>query len=265
MYEAFWGLKTSPFTTNPDPRFYYRSPRHEEAINRLLYVILTKNRAAAFLSGEVGSGKTMICNLLRTHPKLQEHTVIYIPSAFYTHIDFIKEILFQFHADVKTDSKAELIRQLQNLMISNYKRNKKTVVIIDEAQAITDMQIFEEIRLLLNLQFNNDFIMTLIFVGQPELGALISGIPQLEQRIAIRYHLTALSLKEAIEYILTRLKLAGATEPIFSKQAMETIFDYTSGIPRKINNLCDLCLLAAYSQKTKTVSSALVQSVYENY
>src|SRR3989339_158266 len=220
MYEAFWNLRQSPFSANPDPRFYYRSFRHEEAINRLLYVILAKNRAAGFLSGEVGSGKTLICNILRTHPKLSNDKVLYVPSAFYSHTDFIKELLLQCGIEYSTDSKAELIRLLQNFLIQNVQKGKRTVIIIDEAQAITDKQVFEEIRLLLNLQFNNDFIMTLIFVGQPELSVLISNIPQLEQRISIRFHLTALDLKETIEYVLYRLKIAGARDPVFSKQAL---------------------------------------------
>lgn len=144
------------------------------------------------------------------------------------------------------------------------KNKKTTLLIVDEAQLIRE-DVFEEIRLLLNFQLNDQFLMTFILIGQPELKDIIRKYKQLDQRIAIRYHLNALNIEETIKYVSFRLEKAGLTEQeIFPPESIEEIYYYSEGIPRKINNVCDLSLLIAFSLKSKIVEPDIVRKVIQD-
>ena len=141
--------------------------------------------------------------------------------------------------------------------------DKDSVIVIDEAQLITDRQSFEELRLLLNFQLNNRFLLTLILLGQPELNDTLKSIPQFEQRIALKYHLSSLVYEEMVKYIEFRLKKAGLSRTVFTSDALELIFEYSEGIPRKINNLCDMGLLVGWSLKSEYVSEQIIKNILE--
>lgn len=158
-------------------------------------------------------------------------------------MDFLKEILFQLGIEKTADTKPDLLHILNDALLQNLAKKKKTIIIVDDAQAIEDVVTFEELRLLLNFQLNNQFLLTLILIGQPELKEKVAKIPQLDSRISIRYHLKPLDIKETAQYILFRLKVAGMQKNIFTKEAIEKIHEYTGGVPRKINNTCDLSFL----------------------
>jgi len=138
------------------------------------------------------------------------------------------------------------------------------VLIIDEAQVIEEDSTFEELRLLLNFQLNDRFLLTLILIGQPELKAKVDCIPQLSQRISIKYHLTPLNYKETVQFIFFRLKTAGLEKSIFSEEALKSIYEHSAGVPRSIVNLCDLCLLVGFSYKAPLVNSKLVAKVIQD-
>ena len=260
MYEKYWGLKELPFENVPDPKFLYHSPNHEEALTRLLYAAQAR-KGAAMLTGEVGSGKTLLSRAFIKKISTDDYEVALIANPSLTPADFLKEILYQLGLENRLESKADLLHKLNEEMLKNLKNSKETLVIVDEAQVIKDKEIFEELRLLLNFQLNDRFLLTLILVGQPELKEQITKIPQLEQRIAIKYHLWPLDLKETLKYIYHRLKTAGMEKDIFTKEAIEKIYEETKGIPRKINNICDLSLLVGYTLNLKVIDSKTINKV----
>lgn len=266
MYEKYWGLNVPPFENVPDPRFIYWSSKHEEALMRLMYAAKGR-KGAAMLTGDVGCGKTTLSRAF-----VQELTssgvfdVALIANPSLSPKDFLQEILFQFGVgDIPgTANKADLLHLINAHMLENMKRNKESIIIIDEAQIIEDERTFEEIRLLLNFQLNERFLLTLILLGQPELKKMVENIKQLDSRISIKYHLSHLDLKETANYILFRLKKAGMQKNVFTKEAIMQIFDKSGGTPRRINNVCDLALLVGYSSQAKVIDSRLIQKVIED-
>jgi general secretion pathway protein A len=150
---------------------------------------------------------------------------------------------------------------MQDIVYQNYAENKNTVILIDEAQIIRNQETLEELRLFLNFQLNDKFLMTMVLIGQPQLLHRIRAIPQLEQRLSIKYHLTALDANETEEYIKHRLAVAGVKQEIFTKDAMERIYEYSKGLPRKINNICDMSLLIGFGQELKEINKDLVVKV----
>jgi type II secretory pathway predicted ATPase ExeA len=152
---------------------------------------------------------------------------------------------------------------LNERMLENMKNNRTTLLIIDEAQLIYK-ETFEEIRLLSNFQLNDRYLLTLVLIGQPELRDIIRGYKQLDQRIAIRYHLNPLNRDDTGKYVAFRLEKAGRTNAIFTTAAMEEIYSYSEGVPRKINNICDLALLIGFSMKTEKIDVDIIKKVVKD-
>ena len=261
MYEKYWGLTDKPFENTPDPRFMYYSKKHEEALMRLLYAIKGE-KGAVMLTGEYGSGKTalsriIIVQLIRdkiyevaliTHPQLTPH-------------EFIQEIIYQLKNEHVNGPKLELLHTMQDIIYRNFNEGRKTVILIDEAQIIKEKETFDELRLFLNFQLSDRFLITLILIGQPELQAKIREIPQLQQRLGVKYHLSGLTEVETQEYIKHRLSVSAGRADIFAKDAIGAIYNYSKGLPRSINNVCDMCLLIGFGQEAKVVDKALADRV----
>lgn len=245
MYEKYWGLTTAPFQSVPDPNAYYPSFMHEEAITRIIYAI-RGNKGGVLFTGEVGTGKTTVSRAVAKRLANENIDIGIITNPTLGIIDFLREILYQFGIRSSAAGKLDLIHEINDKLISNFQNGKKTVLMIDEAHLITDKNILEEIKLLLNFQLNDRFLLTLILIGQPELKKIIHNIKPLEQRITIRYHLRHFGIDDTKNYIVFRLRYVGATDSIFTMDAMELIHQHTDGVPRRINQLCDLSLLAGY-------------------
>jgi len=175
-------------------------------------------------------------------------------------LDFIKEVHYQLGLDSDSNSKADLLVILNNHLLDNVNKGKSTLLIIDEAQLIFG-ETFEEIRLLLNFQMNDRFLMTFLLIGQPELRDMIREYKQLDQRIAIRYHLNPLTKSETANYIRFRLSKTGCDRELFTEKAYDAIYQYSGGIPRKINNVCDLSLLIGFSLKIQEIDEPLIVKV----
>lgn len=263
MYLEYWGLKVPPFENLPNPDFLYFSPKHEEALTRLIYAAQGR-KGAAMLTGDAGMGKTTLTRAFIQQLDADRYDIGLIANPSLQPVDFIKEILYQLDVEEHTDSKVELLRMLNEKMLQNIKANKDTIVIVDEAQAIEDEKTLEELRLLLNFQMNDRFLLTLILVGQPELLDKVAKIPQLSQRIAIKYHLSPLDYTDTVKFIFFRLKVAGLEKSIFSEEAIKLIFNASEGIPRRIVNLCDLCLLVGFTYKVPLINSKLVEKVIKD-
>lgn len=264
MYEAYWKLKEKPFENTPDPHFLYYSPRHEEALSRMLYVI-RERKGAAILTGEYGSGKTLLSRVLLEELSRDRYQSALIFNPRLPSLELIKEIIYQLGRDVTSlSNKTDLLHSLNEILYKNKNDNKNTVIVVDEAQAIGEEEGFEELRLLLNFQLNDNFLLTLILLGQPELKKKIDNLPQLRQRLAVRYHLKALTKIETKEYIEHRLEVAGREQQIFSEDAFTEIYNFSAGIPRRINNICDMSLLVGCGEEVDEIDRRTIREVAED-
>jgi len=261
MYEKYWCLTEKPFENTPDPRFMYYSKKHEEALMRVLYAI-KEEKGAAMLTGEYGSGKTILSRIIIDElikDKIYEAAVITHPQL--TPIQFIQEIIYQLKNEHVKGSKPHLLHIMQDIVYKNFNDGKRTVILIDEAQIVKNEETFEELRLFLNFQLNKKFLITLLLIGQPELLKKVKQIPQLHQRLGIKYHLVGLTNNEVEEYIKHRLSVGGVNKEIFTKEAITVIYDYSQGLPRSINNVCDMSLLIGFGQEAKVVDKVLAERV----
>lgn len=261
MYEKYWGLTEKPFENTPNPRFMYYSKKHEEALMRLLYAI-KEEKGAAMLTGEYGSGKTALSRVIidqLMNDKIYEVALITNPQL--TSVQFIQEIIYQLKNEHVSGSKQRLLHIMQDIVYKNFKESKKTVILIDEAQIIKNEETFEEIRLFLNFQLNYRFLITLILIGQAELLPKIRSMPQLQQRLGIKYHLLGLNNIETAEYIKHRLSVGGTKADIFTPEAVEVFYEYSKGLPRSINNACDMSLLIGFGQEAKVIDKELAQKI----
>ncbi len=263
-YEAYWGLKLAPFENVPDPKFYFPSPKHEEGLHRLLYGVEAR-KGAVLLTGEIGCGKTTLSRQFIQHLAQERYDTALIANPSIDSQEFLGEVLYQLGMTV-TGSKLDRLHGLNEHLLENLKRGKDTVIIVDEAQTIKDDVVFEELRLLLNFQLNDRFLLTLILLGQPELNARINAIKQFAQRVAIRFHLPAFDLPETRRYMEFRLKTAGADQrPIFSTEAIDLIFQHSEGIPRNINTLSDLSLLSGFLERKAQIDAGIVTRVIADF
>lgn len=266
MYKDYWALNEMPFENVPNPKVYFPSPKHEEALSRLMYGI-QQNKGALMVTGEIGCGKTLLSRTLLKKLTPEQFEVILIPGPSSQGIELLQEILSHMTKEPIAKTGWELRQAFKQRLMANLQNRKNTIIILDEAQVINDQATFEELRLLLNFQMDHRFLLTLILLGQPELKEKVSLIEPLNQRIEIRYHLKPLNPDETARYIAFRLKAAGFKDPVeelFTPDALSLIYQHARGIPRNINNLCDLSLLTAFIAQTRTVDPKIVEHVMED-
>ena len=259
MYDNHFGLKETPFTIAPDPRFLYMSERHREALAHLVYGFETDG-GFVMLTGEVGTGKTTISRcLLEQLPDNSNVAVVLNPKL--SAKELLETICDELHIEYPegNTSLKTFIDRINAYLLETNAQGRKTVVIIEEAQNL-EMDVLEQLRLLTNLETNQRKLLQIIMIGQPELLQLLARpeLRQLEQRITARYHLLPLSRKDTIDYIKHRLEVAGLKEPVFSFPLLKKVYKYTGGIPRKINLLCDRAMLGAYVQNQKTINKKIL-------
>ena len=261
MYLEYWGLKEKPFQNTCDPRFLCYSEQHVEALTRLRYVV-EAHLGCALLTGIFGSGKTLLAQALMDGLKSDQYTTAFIFNPQLSHVEILKEIVYQLGVHEKVpDQKTDLLHRLTEILNDNYSEGRHVVIIVDEAHLIDDRNIFEELRLLLNFQKRDKFLLTLILVGQPELREKISQLKPFDQRVSIRFHLKGLKPEETRRYILHRLEVAGASRTIFAEEAFKAIHESTGGLPRRINQVCDLALLTGFGVKSPLITTQIVQEV----
>ncbi len=256
-YLGYWSLAELPFVNVPDSKYYFPSPIHEEALHRLLYGIETQ-KGALMLTGEIGSGKTLLSRALFSHLSSQEYDLALMVNPALEVNQFLSETLYQLGIQA-SGPKVELIHRLDNKLLENHKRGLRTVLVVDEAHIIQDELLFEELRLLLNFQLNDRFLLTLVLIGQPELNERVLAIKQFAQRISIRYHLGTFNDDETAQYVKFRLKAAGSVKEIFTPSALHRVFRHSGGIPRNINTLCDLALLTGYMENATSIDIPTVE------
>lgn len=264
MYLDFFSLAEKPFDITPDTRFLYCSPQHEAAIQTFLYGIRDR-RAFMVLTGEVGTGKTTSIRALMNRLGPEVETAMIINPLLST-VELLKAINKDFGFEIsKEDSIQEQIESLNYFLLESAKEGRNAVVIIDEAQNLS-REALEMIRLLSNLETETHKLLQLILVGQPELEDKLKreDLRQLRQRIQLRHTLHPLSLEETQKYILFRINRASPKCClVFQPSAIRKIYEYSGGIPRLINTLCELALLAAFTEETHIISRKLVELAFE--
>ncbi len=258
-YESYWGLTARPFDNVPDPRFYVPSVQHEAAKERMSYGIVS-GKGLLMLTGAIGSGKTLMTRALIRQLPADRYEVGLIANPCISRAEFLGEVLFQLGVP-PGGSHVDQLRRLNEQLLANRQRGVETVLFVDEAQAIQDDAIFEDLRLLSNFQLNDRFLLTLLVLGQPELRERIARIPQLAQRIAVHSDLQPMTKAETKTYVRGRLAVAGSTSVPFSSGALSLIYEYSRGVCRLVNALCDACLYAGRRHAVKQISRSLVRRV----
>lgn len=257
MYEAYFGMRVKPFSLLPDPDFIYPTKKHRMAMALLEYTLLN-GAPFCILTGEIGSGKTTLVQHLI---KRLEHT--FTPGVItHTHatiVELLQWILMAFDLDYRGKNKTECYETLIDFLRQQHKQGKRTLLVVDEAQNL-DLHTLEELRMLSNINIGHEHVLQIILAGQPQLRTKMQdpSLEQFAQRIALCYHLEALSREEIGAYIRFRLNKAGGSEELFTEEAMDVIHRETGGIPRLVNIVCDLSLLFAYTEESKVVTAEAV-------
>jgi len=260
VYTDYWHLKRKPFENSPDSTFFYYSEGHRVALDHMLYA-MRERKSLALLTGDYGCGKTTLVWAVAKALKPEMFVTGIVNNPRLSEIDMLNEILYQLGEDRQSERMLELSRMIADLLFRNVKEDKHTVLMIDEAQLIEDEGVLEQLRLLLNYQLQDRCMLTLMLVGQLELDERVKSLPQLDQRVAVRCHLAAFSPEDVGNYVRHRLRISGVSEPIFSDEAIRAVHSVTGGIPRRINNVCDLALMQGAKQKLERVTPDLVNSV----
>jgi type II secretory pathway predicted ATPase ExeA len=263
MYLEHFKLKELPFRLSPDPAFLYASQIHSRAKAYMESTIWFTD-GFVVITGEIGAGKTTLIESFLKEVD-QDVVVAQINQTQVSPIEFLQGLLAQFGFSPFRMRKAELLATLNNFLIEQYANGRKVLLIVDEAQNLSN-KVLEEVRLLSGVETTKEKVLRIILAGQPELNAKLDSddLIQLRQRVRLRFHLSALTEQEMGAYIRHRLAVAGAVDrDIFDPATFPLIFRYTGGIPRLTNTLCDTCLLAAFGQDSETVDEAIVRQAID--
>lgn len=261
MYQGHYGLKESPFSIAPDPRYLYLSGRHREALAHLLYGVGVGG-GFILLTGEVGTGKTTLCRCLLE--QLPDNVrLAYVLNPRLSPVELLQTILDELRIappDAKTSLKA-LTDVIAERLLENHRRGLSTVLMIDEAQHLS-LEAMEQVRLLTNLETNDKKLLQIILIGQPELLERLAQpeLRQLAQRITARYHLLPLNRDETGAYVLHRLQVAGVQRSPFTGNALRALHYFSGGIPRLINTISERALLGGYAREKDRIDEAMVKT-----
>jgi len=259
MYQEFYGLKEKPFSLTPDPQFLYLSESHRTAIDSLLYGI-DQREGFIVITGDIGTGKTTICRAVLEKMDRSVKTAV-IFNSLLSERELLESILQDFGLPSKGRSKKELIDELNKFLLDQLSRGGNVALLIDEAQNLST-PVLEQIRMLSNLETGKEKMLQIILLGQLELDQKLKTpqLKQLNQRIAIRHQLLALTPMETESYIHQRLTVAGGQGNItFSKSALEEIYQFSRGIPRLINLICDRTLLGGFVEQAYHINRKIVK------
>ncbi len=261
MYYDYYGFTEAPFNLTPNSKFFFQSDKHTEALSTLLYAI-NERKGFVVVSGNIGSGKTTVCRTLLNQLDPSTQTAL-ITNTHISGKDLLTSILEELEVDFEPGSKARLLSQLNDYLIAQLRQNNNVVLIIDEAQNLKPA-VLEEVRMLSNLETENEKLIQILFLGQPELKKKLAlpSLEQLRQRIAVYYHLTPLSKEDTISYILHRLHVAsGSHKKFFTEEALDLIYRFSKGVPRLVNQICDSALLTGYTKDIKLIDDKILEEV----
>jgi general secretion pathway protein A len=264
MYEKFYGLTRSPFELCPDPRFFFPTPSHNEALATLSYGVM-RRKGFVVVTGEVGTGKTLLLRSLLEYLGRNNVAFAFVYNPRLSVTDFLSHVLTDLRLSLAGRTKGEMLSYLNDYLLVRHRRGATTALIVDEAHLL-NWELLEEIRLLTNLETPQHKLLQMVLVGQPELDQKLDSpeLRQLKQRVSLRCQLEPLALEELRGYIHSRLEDAGAnshTTTIFPDETMAVIYEFSRGIPRIINNLCENSLLCGYGKQMKVITVEIVREV----
>ncbi len=263
MYLEFLGLREKPFSITTDPSFLYLSKRHREALSHMVYGV-QERKGFIEITGEVGTGKTTLCKTLLRQLDPKTKTALILHSNL-SELQLLHTIVEDFGLDPMRTSRPNLFNQLNRFLLDQANLGNNLVLIVDEAQNLS-LRLLEQIRMLSNLETDKDKLIQIILVGQPQLRDKLNlpSMRQIQQRIAVRYHILPLDLDEVRTYIEHRLRVAGSDGSLaWSEDAIEEVFQCSQGIPRLINLISDRALLACYVFRVKSVDRGIVRRSHQ--
>lgn len=268
MYRRYYNLQRNPFEITPDPSFLFPTQRHNEALAALYYGVL-RRKGFVVLTGEVGTGKTLLVRYLLRVLTVGEVAYAYVFNSRLEPHEFLQYAATDLGLHVSGKTKSELLLGLSDFLIERHRKRLTTVLVVDEAHHLTP-EVLEEIRLLTNLETTQEKLLQILLVGQPELDEKLDSadLRQLKQRIALRCHLKALEHEETRGYVKRRLELAGAdphAPPIFSDDAIAEIVRHSRGIPRLINTLCENALITGYARQARPITPEIINGVAADF
>jgi general secretion pathway protein A len=267
MYEKFFGLRERAFDLTPNPRFLYLTGSHREALSNLQYGI-TGRKGMTLLIGEAGTGKTTLVRAALDAVAGPAVKCVYLSNPVLTREEFYEFLAPKFGlSDRAGQSKARFLAELEESVLARHQSGGLTALVIDEAQSLPH-DLLEEVRLLANFETPTDKLLPVVLAGQPELAVRLENeeLRQLKQRVALRCDLVALDIRETAAYISGRVAIAGGDSArIFTREAVQTVYERSRGIPRTISVICDNTLLTGFAAGIKPVGSNLVLEVCRDF
>jgi general secretion pathway protein A len=268
MYKTFYRLRRNPFEITPNPFFLFLTKGHTEALATLYYGI-SRHKGFVVMTGEVGTGKTL---LVRSVLQLLKHSNVayaYVFNSRLSSLEFLQYVAEDFGLAALGKTKNEVLLDLNKYLIARHEKKLTTVLVVDEAHHLSE-EVLEEIRLLTNLETTQEKLLQILLVGQPELDEKLDSfdLRQLKQRIAVRSQLEPLDLQETTNYIQRRLQLAGAnssTGDLFPEETIAEVYRHSRGIPRVINTLCENALIGAYARQLRSVPPDIIDEVTADF
>jgi general secretion pathway protein A len=263
MYKRFYNLQRNPFEITPDPSFLFATQRHNEALASLYYGV-RRHKGFVVLTGEVGTGKTLLIRCLLQLLSRSNVNYAYVFNSRLAPTEFLQYIAGDFRLPTSGRTKSELLLDLSSFVISRFQKGLTTVLVVDEAHHLST-EVLEEIRLLTNLETPQEKLLQILLVGQPELDEKLDSVDlrQLKQRISLRSHLNPLNLEETNGYIHRRLQLAGSpnSEELIPMETVLEIHRHSRGIPRLINTLCENALIHGYARQAKAITPEMIEEI----
>lgn len=263
MYKRFYNLQKNPFEITPDPAFLFPTKRHNEALAALYYGV-SRHKGFVVMTGEVGTGKTLLIRCLLHLLRRSQVNYAYVFNSRLAPNEFLQYVAGDFRLATSGKTKSELLLELSSFVISRFQKGLTTVLVVDEAHHLS-VDVLEEIRLLTNLETPREKLLQILLVGQPELDEKLDSteLRQLKQRIALRSRLSALDMDETDGYIHRRLQLAGSPDPavLFPVETVAEVHQHSRGIPRLINTLCENALIHGYARQMPSISPAVIEEI----
>jgi type II secretory pathway predicted ATPase ExeA len=262
MYEHYYGLRERPFDLTPDPRYLLLTPQHREALATVRYG-LSGHKGVTVLIGEAGTGKTTLVAAALSPPRGGNDRVVNVNNPTLSRPEFFEFLAQGFGLSHRAaSSKAQFLIELNAAMTERHRAGGITALVVDEAQSLPD-ELLEEVRLLANLETSTEKLLAVVLTGQPELASRLNapGLTQLKQRVALRCSLQPLDLPQTATYIAKRLQIAGASHPLFTRDAVGTVYERSGGIPRSINVICDNALVTGFAIEEGPVTRKTVLEV----
>lgn len=267
MYKRFYNLQRSPFEITPDPSFLFATKRHNEALAALYYGV-KRRKGFVVMTGEVGTGKTLLVRCLFQILSRANVAYAYVFNPRLNPMEFLQYIAGDFRLPTAGKSKSELLLDLSSHVIARHQKGLTTALVVDEAHHLST-DVLEEVRLLTNLETPKEKLLQILLVGQPELDEKLDStdLRQLKQRIALRSQLGALGLDETYGYVYRRLQLAGNTNPsqLFSTETLLEVHRQSRGFPRLINTLCENALIHGYARQLHSIPPEVIEEIASHF